>query len=151
LENNYKNNTAMLVYQILQGTLNNELREISSKYCIPIEELHGLAINLFVRDTSKVQWKSGRTRFVKAYVTEVIMLIDENMIEWEDLGFMLYLSSKFTNFEDNTLRKKDDGSYIIQKDLAKVIYEDRKGKVSERTIKRRIAELVDKQLLFTQG
>jgi hypothetical protein len=149
LQNYNQNNKTMLVYEILNTTLRNELVEISDKYGIPIEDLEGLAISLFVKDNSKQIWKGGKTRFVKAFVKEVIVLIEENEIDWDDLGFLLYLSAKFTNYEDNVLRKENN-EYITQTELIEEIHHKKKKKSSPSAIGRKIRDLTNKKLLFSK-
>lgn len=146
MNNNY-NNTAMYVREILLKHLKCETSELSDKYGISEKELEGLVISLFVRDTSKEIWKGGKTKFIKAFVGEVILLVEEMSVDWAELGFLLYLSAKFTNYEDNTLRDKD-GKYINQTKLVKEICKSKKYKVSETTIKRKIKELEESNLLF---
>ncbi len=139
----------MLVRNILQTTSYNELKEISDKYDINPEELEGLMVNVFVKDLSKKVWKGGKTRFIKAFVEEVIALIEKEEIDWDDLGFMLYLSAKFTNYEDNILRK-DDGSYITQKELIESIHAKKRKKTSPSSIRRKLVDLEKKKLIFAK-
>lgn len=149
MSNKYPSNIEKFVHEILLKHVGYEFGELSDKYGISDKELEGLAVSIFVKNTSKELWKGGRTKFVKAYVEEIILLVEEMAIDWADLGFLLYLSAKFTNYEDNTLRN-EDGEYLSQKELIESISNLRNSKSSESTSKRKIKELEKRNLLFSK-
>lgn len=143
----FESNIVRIIRHILNTALQNEINELADKYDIPPEVLEGIIVNLYVKDNTKTTWKGGKTKFVKAFVEEVIMLIEKDELDWEDLGFLLYLSAKFTNYEDNILRN-EDGFYISQKEIINIIHTNKKKNSSKQYISRKLRDLENKKLLF---
>ncbi|MED1863202.1 MarR family transcriptional regulator [Fictibacillus nanhaiensis] len=132
---------ARMVHEIVLSKMKEELSEISDKYDIPVEDIEKLAISLYVKDVSKSQWKSSNARFIKLYEKEVELLFDNGIINFSEMGFMVFLSLKFTTYEDNTLRNKD-GSLCTQKDII-----DLSG-MTKPTVSRTLKGLIEKKLIF---
>lgn len=132
---------ARMVREIILNKIATEMEEISDKYCIPQEKVEQIAISLYVNDASKSQWKSSKARFIKIYEKEIEMLLDNGAINFQEMGFMVFLSLKFTTYEDNTLRN-GDGSYCTQKDIVEV------SKMTKPTVSRILKGLIQKKLIF---
>ena len=107
MNNKYnKDQITRFVHEVLQKTLKNELQEFADKYNVPIEKIENIVVSLYVKDKSKVQWKSSKAKFIKIYEKEAKMLFDNGIIYWQEFGFLCFLAVNFTNYEDNTLRNK---------------------------------------------
>lgn len=130
-----------MVREVIIRSIKNELDEFSDKYNVPVEEIEKLAVSLYVNDTSKSQWKSSKTKFVKLFKKEIEMLYDNGIISLNEMGFMTLLSIKFGEFEDIALRNKD-GSYCTQKDIIESV-----GK-SKATVSKTLRNLIDKNIIF---
>lgn len=105
---------------------------------IKIDEIE---LNAFVRDTSKVKWKS-KSRFAKVYITELKKVMKNEEITIEMLGFITFLIP-YLDFENNVLIKKD-GTYITQNDIIGLTGWNR-SKVN-RTLK----VLIDNEIMYTK-
>lgn len=139
---NYDNGQlARMVHEIIIAKIKDELGELSDKYGIPVEDVEKVAIKLYVQDISKTQWKSSKAKFMKLYEKELEMLFDNEIINFQELGFMVFLALKFTQYEDNTLRNPD-GSNCTQKDIIKI------SGMTKPTISRLLKGLIDKKLIF---
>lgn len=143
-----KQNQAKLVREILIRKLGNELNDLEDAYGISPEVIEGLSMKLFVDHSQKVLWKAGRTKFVKAFEEEVVNLIDENAISFEELGLLLYLASKYTSHEDNYLRKS--GEFLTKKKLIEDIHNSKKNNESESYFKKKILGLEKKNLILSE-
>lgn len=77
-------------------------------------ELNGVELGFYVKDNSKVRWKSN-SHFIKLFERELYRLMTKRIIDIEMIGFLTTLSL-YLNFEDNSLVNKD-GTYINQKDI----------------------------------
>lgn len=130
---------ARMVHEIIIARVRDELGELSDKYGIPVEDVEKVAVKLYVEDVSKSQWKSSKARFIKLYEKELEMLFDNNVINFQELGFMVFLALKFTQYEDNTLRNPD-GSYCTQKDIINI------SGMSKPTVSRLLKGLIEKKL-----
>jgi DNA-binding MarR family transcriptional regulator len=130
-----------IVREVIIKTIKNELDEFADKYDIPVEEIEKLAVSLYVKDTSKTQWKSSNTKFVKLFKKEIEMLYDNQIINCNELGFMTMLSIKFGNFEDIALRN-NNGSYCTQKDIIK------ESGLSKSTVSKMLKGLIHKKIIF---
>lgn len=144
MSKNYEGNMQQLsrmVHEILSATLKNELDEISDKYNIPIDKVEKMAISLYVKDASKSQWKSTKSKFVKIFDKETKLLLEKGVINWQELGFLTFLALQFTTYEDNCLRN-EDGSLCTQKDIIS------KSISTKPTVSRMMVSLVKKRILF---
>lgn len=136
-----QNQLARMVHEIIIAKIKEEMDEMSDKYGVPVEDVEKIAINLYVKDVSKSQWKSSKARFIKLYEKELEMLFDNGVINFQELGFMVFLALKFTQYEDNTLRNPD-GSNCTQKDIISI------SGMSKPTVSRLIKGLIEKKLIF---
>ena len=136
-----KENVSMMIREIIIMKLKSELDEISDKYDIPIEKVENLAIRLYVSDTSKSQWKSTKTKFIKLFEKEIKILFDKKVISFQELGFLTFLGIYFTTFEDNSLRN-EDGTKCTQTDIVKLCG------MSKGTVSKIMKKLIDKKLIF---
>lgn len=136
-----QNQLARMVREIILAKITTELEEMSDKYCIPQEKIEQIAVSLYVNDASKSQWKSSKARFIKIYEKEIEMLFDNGVINFNEMGFMVFLSLKFTTYEDNTLRN-EDGSYCTQKNIIEI------SKMTKPTVSRLMKGLIQKKLIF---
>jgi DNA-binding MarR family transcriptional regulator len=145
-----KQNEAKLIRDILMTKINNELPDLEDAYGISADTLEGLGVNLFVNHNKKVLWKAGKTKFVKAFEEEVVNLIDEDKLSFEELGLLLYLAAKYTGHEDNYLRK--EGIYLTKKKLIEDIHNSKKsnGNLSESYYVRKIIALEKKNLILSE-
>lgn len=132
---------ARMVHEIINSRLKEEMEELSDKYGIPPERIEKIAVSLYVQDMSKSQWKSSKAKFVKIYEKEVEQLFDTDQLDWRELGFLTFLSVKFTTYEDNALRNKD-GSYCTQKDIIAV------AKSTKPTVSKLMNDLIKKKIIF---
>jgi DNA-binding MarR family transcriptional regulator len=132
---------ARMVQEIILSKIKEELDEISDKYDIPVEKVEKLAVSLYVKDVSKSQWKSSNAKFMKLYEKELEMLFDNGIINFQEMGFMVFLSLKFTSYEDNTLRNPD-GTNSTQKDIIAV------SGLTKPTVSRILSCLIEKKLIF---
>src|SRR5690606_34918235 len=117
-------NTSRMVQEILTNRVKDQMTELSDAYGIDIELLERISVNMFVTHNDKVLWKSSRTRFTKAYEKEVNKLIIDNVVSFEELGLLLFLSTNYTNYEDNYLRIDDE--YCTKKELLEDLHEKTK-------------------------
>jgi len=136
-----KDQIARFVHEVLQKTMQNELQEFADKYNVPVEKIENIVVSLYVKDNSKVQWKSSKAKFIKIYEKEAKMLFDNGVIDWQEFGFLCFLAVNFTNYEDNTLRN-EDGEYCTQKDIIE------KSGATKPTVSRIMRRLIDKKLLL---
>ncbi|PLR72342.1 MarR family transcriptional regulator [Bacillus sp. UMB0728] len=136
-----KSQLARMVHEIIIARVKDEMNEMSDKYGIPVEDVEKVAINLYVKDMSKSQWKSSKARFIKLYEKELEMLFDNGVINFQELGFMVFLALKLTQYEDNTLRNPD-GSNCTQKDIVAI------SGMSKPTVSRLLKGLIEKKLIF---
>lgn len=145
-----KQNEALMVREILMRKIGDEMNEISDAYGISPELIEELTLKVFVNHTQKSLWKAGRTKFVKIFDNEAINLIDEDIIDFDDLGFLTYLASKYTNMEDNYLRK--DGIYLTKKELIAdmMTIKKYKNKSPESYLKKKILQLEKKNLILSE-
>ena len=60
-----KDQIARFVHEVLQKTMQNELQEFADKYNVPVEKIENIVVSLYVKDNSKVQWKSSKAKFIK--------------------------------------------------------------------------------------
>lgn len=102
-------------------------------------EMDGVQLGFYVKDTSKVKWK-GSSKFIKLYEMEMERLMNKEIINFEILGFLTWLS-KYLNYEDNSLINKD-GTYLTQKDIIEITGWH-KNKVSK-TVK----SLIENEILY---
>jgi Fic family protein len=106
------------------------------------DELYEIEIWGYVKDTSKVQWKSSRTKFTKMYDDEVKRLIANGKMDYQKLGFLCHLMM-YASFEGNVLMiDEKNNTYMTQKDMIDVTG------ISESTIKRYIKELIKEEILY---
>ena len=136
-----KDQVARFVHEVLQKTLKNELQEFADKYNVPIEKIENIVVSLYVKDKSKVQWKSSKAKFIKIYEKEAKMLFDNGIIDWQEFGFLCFLAVNFTHYEDNTLRN-ENGEYCTQKDIVE------KSGCTKSTVSKIMKRLIDKKLIF---
>lgn len=143
-------NVAKLVREILMTKMTNELSELEDGYGIDADLIEGLSMKLFVDHNKKVLWKSTNTRFTKAYEKEVNRLIKDNVASFEDIGLLLYLSTNYTNYEDNYLRKDDE--YITKKELIEDLHKETQSnsRSSQSYYKKKILELEKKNLILSE-
>lgn len=135
---------------IFTTKIKNELPNLEDDYGISSDTLETIGFSLYVNDYKKVLWKAGRTKFIKAFEEEVINLIDEDTLSFEELGLLLYLAAKYTGHEDNYLRK--DGNYLTKKKLIEDIHNSKKSKenLSESYYVRKILALEKKNLILSE-
>jgi hypothetical protein len=145
-----KQNEALLVREILLKRIGSEVNDLSDAYGISQELIEEMTFSIFVNHTKKSLWKAGKTKFVKIFDNEAINLIDEDIIDFDDLGFLTYLASKYTNMEDNYLRK--DGNYLTKKELIAdmMTIKKYKNKSPESYLKKKIRELEKKNLILSE-
>jgi DNA-binding MarR family transcriptional regulator len=143
-----KQNQAKLVREILTMKLGKEVNELEDAYGISPDLIESLSLKLFVDHSQKVLWKAGRTKFVKAFEEEVVELIDESTISFEELGLLLYLAAKYTGHEDNYLRK--DEEFLTKKKLIEDIHNSKKNNESESYYKKKILGLEKKNLILSE-
>lgn len=133
-----------MVHEIIVAKIKDELDELSDKYGIPVEDVENVAVKLYVTDVSKSQWKSSKARFIKLYEKELELLFDNGIINFQELGFMVFLALKLTQYEDNTLRNPN-GSLCTQKDIVNL------SGMSKPTISRMLKALIQKKLIFKKA
>jgi DNA-binding MarR family transcriptional regulator len=81
--------------------------------------------NIFVKDNSKVEWRS-KSKFVKLFDVQMYNLFNKKILNVDDIGFLTVLST-FINYEDNSLRNKDKKhTYMAQSDIMNIMHWDRK-------------------------
>jgi DNA-binding MarR family transcriptional regulator len=80
-------------------------------------ELNGVELGFYVKDNSKVKWKS-KSNFIKLFEMELRKLMNKRIIDVEMIGFLTTLSL-YTNFEDNSL-VNENGLYLTQKDIIEI-------------------------------
>lgn len=136
-----KENISMMIREIIAMKLKSELDELADKYDIPVEKVENMAIRLYVHDTSKVQWKSSNTKFIKLFEKEIKILFEKRVINFQELGFLTFLGVYFTNYEDNSLRN-DDGSKCTQTDIVN------KSGMGKSNVSKILKKLIEKKLIF---
>lgn len=115
MNNRDDRNIIKMIHEILSRAVGNELRDMKDGYGVPQEILDRVAITLYAKDESMKSWKGGKTKFVKIFEKESLMLLKSNKINFNELGFLTFLALSFTNYEDNVLRRKSDGQPCTQK------------------------------------
>lgn len=145
-----KQNEAKHIRDILLKRLSSEMNDLSDGYGISQELIEEMTLKIFVDHKQKSLWKAGKTKFVKIFDKEAINLIDEDIIDFDDLGFLTYLASKYTNMEDNYIRK--DGTYLTKKELIEdmMTIKKYKNKSPESYLKKKIRELEKKNLILSE-
>lgn len=147
-----KRNEAKLVQEIIMMKIKNDLPNLVDDYSISEETIENLGISLYVNHNQKVLWKAGRTEFVKGYSKEVSKLIKKGKATFNELGFLLYLASEYTEYEDNYL--KNNGEYLTKKELIKQLHNDTKDNDNENSsesyYKKLIIELEKKNLILSE-
>lgn len=147
------NNTDLLnqskeIKRALTHDLNSSIEELPIKYDFDKEILDTMSYSFFVTHNAQVNFKNGKTKFTKAYEKSVIKLINESDLDWEDLGFLMHLSSRFTNYEDNYLRIDDE--LATKNELIECIIKEGKGKKSANSVRRRFKAVEDMNLLMSE-
>lgn len=104
-------------------------------------EMDDIELGFYVKDHSKVKWKS-KSRFVKIFVTEVEKLMNDEIITVETLGFLTLLAS-YLNYEESSLVNKD-GSYLEQSDIVKLT------KWSRKKVSNTINLLIELEIMYVQ-
>lgn len=116
----------------------NAVKDHLDSYGLHIE---GVELQFFVKDTSKVKWKSN-SKFTKLFDTELINIMSKNTITVEMLG-LLTLLTPYLNYEDNSLINKD-GSYMNQHDIMKLTG------WSKKKVNQLLTVLIDNEIVYTE-
>lgn len=149
----FKNNTLLKnssqdIRKILQYNMKNDIENLIDDYGYERELIEGLSYNIFVTHTEKVLWKAGKTEFTKAYNKEVNRMVDEGILDFDELGFLLYLSSKYTTMEDNYLRI--DSELVGKNEIIEDYKNKSKSPISDSSLRRKFKSLEDKGFLFAE-
>ena len=146
LTNTDLSNASKDIKNILSHELKTAIDELGDKYDFDNNTIESLSYSLYVSHNSKVQFKTGKTKFTKAYEKSVVKLIDESDLSFEDLGFLMYLSAKLTSHEDNYLRI--DGELASKNEIIEYLISEINSNISANTLRRRFKSVEDMNLLL---
>lgn len=105
---------SMKLKKIIDNEMPYLLQQITDGY-FPEEIIENIMVSTFVKDLSKVLWKSTKSKFTKLYKKELLRIVNDKLLNDRQLGQLTKLSLCI-RYEDNILRNPDD-SYMSQKDI----------------------------------
>lgn len=85
--------------------------------------------------------------FIQENKVCIIKLIEENGLDWDDIGFAFYLKQIFIKDNDNILKNKNN-ECVFQNEIIDIIHKDKKVSIS--TIRRRLKNLERENVVFTK-
>lgn len=132
-----------MVQEVLAKNVIREIEEFGEKYGYENFPSQDLEFSLGVKIKNRVDFKGGRTKFMKTFEKEVKMLYEKDIIGFREFGFLSLLGIYFVSYEDNTLRNKD-GSLCTQKDIIE------KLNITKPTASALIKKMVSRSLIFEQ-
>lgn len=135
--------TAKMLQEILVTQTGNEMEEFPEKYGLDEDSLENIEVTIYVKDKNQVEHKGSRAKFMKIYEKETKMLFDNKIVDFKEFGFLTFLGTMFTSYEDNVL-KNSDGAPCTQKDIIKA------SGMTRSTISSLLKGLIEKQLLFEE-
>jgi hypothetical protein len=101
-----------------------------------------IQLSFYVKDTSKVRWKS-KSQFIKIFNVELKRLVTKGKLgDIELLGLATRLSLQ-VNYEDNCILN-DNGSYMTQKDIQVM------AGWSKRKVTLALNDLIENQIIYIQ-
>lgn len=133
--------TAKMLQKSLLLRVGDELEEFPDKYGIDKEDLEDIEVTMYVKQKNQELHKGGRTKFMKVYETETKMLFENKVVDFKEFGFLTFLGTLFTSYEDNVLKLKD-GTPCTQKDIIEA------SGMSRSAISPLLKSLIDKSLIF---
>ena len=105
-------------------------------------DIDGFEISNYIKDTSKVKWKSEKgVRFTKIFDEVVRKLMEQEKIDLLQLGLITLLAT-YTNYENNELMYKE--KYMTQKDIIKI------SGLGRTKVSAMLNNLIDLKILFVQ-
>lgn len=135
--------TAKMLQEMLVKTVQNELEEIPDKYNKEPDELENMEVTIYVKEKERELHKGGRTLFMKVYEKETKLLFKNKVVDFKEFGFLTFLGSLFTSYEDNVLKNKD-GTPMTQKDIVEA------SGMTRATISPLLKKLIEKKLLVEE-
>lgn len=105
-------------------------------------EIDGFEVGTYIKDVSKVKWKSEKgVRFTKIFDEVVRKLMEQGKIDLLQLGLITLLAT-YTNYENNELMYED--KYMTQKDIIKV------SGLGRTKVSAMLNNLIDLNILFVK-